>query len=92
MISLHAFGALNRCTAFNPELDPKRISQLLVFEEDVSTRSFIKENLQALENRQEDQELRQALLRILNPSRPRWQLKAMREVRRVGRQIQSIWG
>lgn len=68
MINLHAAGALARCTTFPNQLDLKRIKRLAIMKD--AERAFLKENLRALENRPEDRELYEILLRLLQ--RPIW--------------------
>ncbi|MDH4186073.1 MAG: hypothetical protein OEV08_03665 [Nitrospira sp.] len=71
MINLRAVGALGRCSTFPDRIDIKLIRQQSVFEE--YDRTFIRENLRALEGRPEDRELYQALKHIHD--RPLWRTK-----------------
>ena len=64
MINLKVNNALDRCSAFDAELDLKRLSKTIVDKE--YTRVFIRENLEALERMHGDEELKKALQKILN--------------------------
>ena len=83
MINLYAAGALDRCTAFNTRLNIKEISRLIISDE--STRLFVRENLEALENRQDDQKLYRTLLKISN--RPQWQARIIKKSRHIKRRL-----
>lgn len=68
MINLQAAGALGRCTTFPDKLDLKQIRRLSITGD--AGRAFLKENLHALENRPEEKELYEILLRLYR--RPIW--------------------
>jgi hypothetical protein len=67
MINLHIVGALDRCTTFENQLDPKYIEKMMIY--NYGGRLFIRENLKALENRPEDRKLYNALRKALRRSR-----------------------
>jgi len=64
MVNLKVNNALDRCPVFDAELDLKRLSKTIVDKE--YTRVFIRENLDALERKHGDEELKKALQKILN--------------------------
>lgn len=68
MINLQAAGALSRCTTFPNQLDLKQIKRLSITGD--TKRAFLKENIQALEDRPEEKELYEILLRLYR--RPVW--------------------
>lgn len=71
MINLHIAGALDRCTTFNEPLDIDRVARMNVTEDFI--RPMVIQNIKALENREGDEELRNALVKVLN--RPQWKMK-----------------
>jgi len=78
MISLHAIGALERCTTFKEDIDLAIVSRLVI--DDDNARAFVMENLKALESRPEDRELRSALETALNQSAmKKWLRKFVRQ-------------
>ena len=64
MINLKINNALSRCTTFTEALDIKQIVKIVAH--DVGTRAFIQENLDELEKNQTDNELKKALIYVLN--------------------------
>lgn len=64
MINLKINNALSRCTTFTEELNIKQIVKIVAH--DVGTRAFIQENLDELEKNQTDQDLKKALIYVLN--------------------------
>lgn len=68
MINLKAAGVLARCTTFPHKLDLKQIRRLSITGD--AGRAFLRENLHALENRPEEKELYEILLRLYR--RPIW--------------------
>jgi hypothetical protein len=86
MINLKAVGALDRCTAFDGRLDARRVGKIVALDD--STRSFVKENLRALEKNGDDQKLYKALLRVFN--RPRWRGVAINWLSHKSRQVQRL--
>jgi hypothetical protein len=66
MINLSAVGALKRSTVFPTSLQIGHVSDLIVTSRGV--RTFIQENLSALEQRQTQPELQRALRRVLSRS------------------------
>lgn len=63
MINLRVNGALERCTTFDEAFDIAHVRRLAVTDE--STRSFIRENLDALRKTHADHELEEALHAVL---------------------------
>ena len=90
MIELHVAGVMDRCTAFGDKLTPESASKIIVRPDDVSTRAFIQENLDSLEARGQDHQLCDALRKALHPGRPWWQMKILRETRRILQQAQRV--
>jgi len=86
MINLYVVGALDRCTTFDTALDIKRVSKLIV--RDQNTRAFVEENLKALESRQGDQALYNALHKVLN--RPRWQIRIIKMRKKMERKYHHL--
>jgi hypothetical protein len=86
MINLYVVGALNRCTTFETCLNIRRVSKLIV--SDDSTRTFVKENLKALEERGGDLKLCKALRKILN--RSRWKARAITKFLRLKGRLKRI--
>ena len=67
MINLRVTNALDRCPTFDDELRIKNVLKIVADNE--NTRSFVRENLDALKRGQRDQELMNALQKVLNGPR-----------------------
>ena len=80
MINLKVNNA--HCTTFDEELDIRRVSRIMVDSE--NARSFIKENLDALEKCQGNDELKKALRKVLN--RPQWVYKMEKWLKKI-----AVW-
>ncbi|HPD60833.1 MAG TPA: hypothetical protein PKV48_03620 [Thermodesulfobacteriota bacterium] len=79
-INLHIAGALNRCAAFDSQLDPGHIEKISFKE--MGPRLFAEENLNALKDRPGDRDLYDALQKIFKQS---WWVKVKNKYPRLGR-------
>jgi hypothetical protein len=86
MINLQVVGALDRCATFDSHLDVKRVSKLVVL--NTSTRTFVEDNLRALQTSKTDPRLYKALRKVLY--RPRWQALTINWLRHKGRQLRRF--
>ena len=68
MINLKVNDVLERCTTFDCELDLKRVAKIDI--KNINTRRMVEQNLEKLENRRDNEELRKALQKAL--SRQHW--------------------
>ena len=78
MINLHVAGALERCTTFDSPLDLNRVARMTA--ETEGSRTFVLENLRALEGRPADEALCRSLRESLKP--PSWSRKLRQYARR----------
>lgn len=98
-INLQVAGALDRCVTFPDKLDLKKTKRLFIVGD--AGRAFLKENLHALENRPEEKELYEILLRLYR--RPIWLSRLHAQFwrrmrvwkrsirRRLGREPRTLW-
>ena len=85
MINLKVNDALDRCTTFDCGLDLKRVSKIDI--KNINTRRMVEQNLEKLENRQDNEELRKALQKALN--RQHWPRKIKAHVKRIAKRLIS---
>jgi hypothetical protein len=86
MINLRINGTLERCSVFDRPLSLRRVARLNVT--DVDTRSYVIENLRALEESGVDPALQRALQRVLR--KPKWWLNFQARIRHLARSILKI--
>lgn len=85
MINLEVSHALHDCKTFDKTLDIKRVSKIVALSENV--RSYVRENLDALENSQGNQDLKKALQKVLN--RPLWPYKIKKKLQNKRKEIKN---
>jgi hypothetical protein len=85
MINLMVNNALEKCPTFDNEFDMRNVLKIYVAND--SMRSFIVENLEALEKNQGNDELKNALRKVL--SRPMWPYYTKRRLLKIGKKLKK---
>ena len=86
MINLQVHNALDRCIAFDEELDIRRVSKIVIKKKAI--RAVMQQNLDELNKTQGNEELKKALQKALD--RPMWVIKSKKALKKNLRRIKGL--
>ena len=86
MINLQVHNALDRCTAFDEELDIRRVSKIIIKKKAI--RAVMQQNLDELNKSQGNEELKKALQKALD--RPMWVIKSKKALKKNLRRLKGL--